>query len=97
VTPSATPPEPPTHHDVAPPEPPTPAEPPRRRSTVREPAPVAFDDGASPLTESGTPVASAPVPAAPEPDKQPPQAEQPQEDAAKPRRTGWWAKRMLGG
>jgi ribonuclease E len=81
-----------------------PAEPPRRRSTVREPAPFAFDDGASPLAQPETPVGSAPAPAAtPEPDKQPPQAEQepqpeqPQEDAGKPRRTGWWAKRVLGG
>jgi len=91
VTQPATPAEPPTHHDVASAEPPAPAEPPRRRSTVREPAPSAFDDGASP------PVTSAPVPATPEPEQQPAQAEQPQEDAKKPRRTGWWAKRVLGG
>ena len=63
------------------------AEPPRRRSTVREPAPVF----------SG----SAPV-VMPMPRRQPPAppvvshaAEA--EDASKPRRTGWWAKRLLGG
>ncbi len=62
---------------------------PRRRSTVREPAPV-FGDSAPAATPAPAP---APVPepapatlAAPEAD-----------DAAKPRRTGWWAKRLLGG
>ncbi len=98
ASPPPTPPEPPTHHEVAPPEPPAAQEPPRRRSTVREPAPFSFDEsGASPAEPVTVPVASAPAPVAPEPAKQPPAGEQPQEDADKPRRTGWWAKRMLGG
>jgi ribonuclease E len=93
-----TPPEPPPHHAVAPPEPPAPPESARRRSTVREPVPFSFDDGSDRLAEPvTTPVTSAPAPVAPEPAKPPPQGEQPQEDADKPRRTGWWAKRMLGG
>jgi ribonuclease E len=58
---------------------------------VREPAPLAFDDGASTLAEPTPPAEPAPVPAATEPD------EQPADDAGKPRRTGWWAKRVLGG
>jgi ribonuclease E len=92
-----TPPEPPTHHDVAPPEPPAP-EPSRRRSTVREAAPLSFDESGSALAEQvTTPTASAPAPAAPEPPPQPAATEQPQEDAAKPRRSGWWSKRVLGG
>jgi hypothetical protein len=37
------------------------------------------------------PAEPASVPAAAEPD------EQPADDASKPRRTGWWAKRVLGG
>jgi len=88
----AAPPEPPPHHEVAHAEPPAP-EPPRRRSTVREPVPFSFDEGASALAEPSAPapVAPAPAPAAPE------AHEQPAEDASKPRRTGWWAKRVLGG
>jgi ribonuclease E len=86
----ATPSEPPPHHEVAPSEQPAP-ESPRRRSTVREAVPLSFDDNGS--EPAATPIASAP---APEPREQP-ESEQPQDDAAKPRRTGWWAKRMLGG
>ena len=90
LTESAAPAEPPTHHEAAHAAPPAP-ESPRRRSTVREPAPLAFDDGTSTLAEP-TPVPPAqPAPVAAEPH------EQPAEDAGKPRRTGWWAKRMLGG
>jgi ribonuclease E len=68
---------------------PEPAAPTRRRSTVREAAPVV---GASTPAVTATPaaqpepapaVASEPAPAA--------------DDASKPRRTGWWAKRLLGG
>ncbi len=70
-----------------------PAEPPRRRSTVREPAPV-FAAGASPAPV--TPPASPPPPS----DPAPATAAPPDDTAAgdsKPRRTGWWAKRLLGG
>jgi ribonuclease E len=61
------------------------AEAPRRRSTVREPAPV-FTEGAhqavpAPVTRS-EPVASSSSEA---------------DEANKPRRTGWWARRLLGG
>jgi ribonuclease E len=65
----------------------TPAEPepPRRRSTVREPVP-SDDDGASPhVAPSATPAAEAAEPAHAD------------ESENKPRRTGWWAKRVLGG
>ncbi len=61
-------------------------EPPRRRSTVREPAPV-FSAQAEP---------PRPV-AAPAPVETPAPVAGDVEDANKPRRTGWWAKRLLGG
>ncbi len=88
----AAPSEPPTHHEVAQAEPPA-HELPRRRSTVREPVPFSFDDAAPSHAEAAhaEPNPPAPAPAAPE------ASEQPQEDDGKPRRTGWWAKRMLGG
>jgi ribonuclease E len=79
-------------HSHAPAEPAA-AEPPRRRSTVREPAPVAFDDGAAAPAEATMPQPMTPAHAPAAPVAQ----EQPQESADKPRRTGWWAKRMLGG
>jgi len=61
------------------------SEPPRRRSTVREPVPVA-GDGEMPL-----PPAAAP---SPEPEVSGP-AET--ESADRPRRTGWWSRRSAGG
>jgi len=62
-------------------------EPPRRRSTVREPVVFGSDES---VPQYSPPV---PQPAPPEP-----QAEhEPQDETGKPRRTGWWAKRMLGG
>ena len=76
------------------PEPPPPSfEPdqPRRRSTVREPAP-SFGEGA--------PVAMPMPMPSPQPVPMPaPIVTAPAEadDAGKPRRTGWWAKRLLGG
>ena len=51
---------------------------PRRRSTVREPAPILSESAPVPMP---APIVSAPA----------------EEDASKPRRTGWWAKRLLGG
>ena len=76
---------------VAPPPPaPTaaaPAEPPRRRSTVREPAPVF----------GGSAETSAPPPPMPVPAPTPVITEASSGEAeSKPRRTGWWAKRLLG-
>jgi len=63
-------------------------EPPRRRSTVREPAPV-FAEGA--------PVA-IPIPQpAPAPPPVVVSSAENADDASRPRRTGWWAKRLLSG
>jgi ribonuclease E len=62
------------------------AEPPRRRSTVREPAPV-FSSSAPVVTPMPAPPPAAPVVTS--------AAEA--EDASKPKRSGWWAKRLLGG
>ena len=64
----------------------TEAEPPRRRSTVREPAPASVGN------ESHTA-----VPAPPEEAPQPVviSSDEP-EEAARPRRSGWWSKRVLG-
>ncbi len=64
------------------------AEAPRRRSTVREPAPV-FSESAPvpvpiPVAQPEPPAAVVSSPSAPD-------------DANKPRRTGWWAKRLMGG
>ena len=69
-----------------------PVEPPRRRSTVREPAPM-FSSGAmsdvqtSPVQEAPPPPPPAPEPVATVPE---PVAAAPE---AKPRRFGWWNKR----
>ena len=61
-------------------------EPPRRRSTVREPAPVALGgEAAAPAiahsAEPPQPVVSSPTES---------------EDSDRPRRAGWWSKRALG-
>jgi ribonuclease E len=69
---------------AAPPTPQPEAEPPRRRSTIREPAPTFPRDEAPALRAEPAP----PVSNAPEPQN---------EEAGKPRKTGWWAKRLLGG
>ena len=86
----AAPSEPVTAHVAAAPAPQPeaePAAPPRRRSTVREPAPV-FGTGEPMVTPMPAPQ-PAPIATAAEPAAV--------EDASKPRRTGWWAKRLLGG
>jgi ribonuclease E len=68
---------------------------PRRGSTVREPAPTSFSFGGA----FGTP---APVPVEPEPPAPASSVESSSErsteseDAARPRRAGWWSKRVLG-
>ena len=64
-----------------------PPSPPKRRSTVREPAPV-FTTG-----QGFTPT-SPPQPQASESAASP--AEESSDDEGKPRKTGWWAKRILG-
>jgi ribonuclease E len=62
-----------------------PAESPRRRSTVREPAPTKLHEATSPAatfeaaTEPPEPVVSSPA-----------------ESEDRPRRSGWWSKRALG-
>ncbi len=82
------------------PEPPPPSEPPaqqaeqpRRRSTVREPAP--FFPGQGPAQPTIAPAnetrAPEPEPAASSPDRT---AET--ESTDRPRRTGWWARRLTG-
>jgi ribonuclease E len=59
------------------------AEQPRRRSTVREPAPVSSESVPVIMpAPTPTPVVISTAAA---------------DEAAKPRRTGWWAKRLLGG
>ena len=57
---------------------------PKRRSTVREPAPF-FSSEPNPVP-----------PPRPQPEPAPPASEE-AENADKPRRTGWWARRMGGG
>jgi ribonuclease E len=82
-------PAPDPHPISAPPAAEVPAEPPRRRSTVREPAPV-FAAGASAASAEPSPP-STPTPdiGGASPDNT--------ESETRPRRTGWWAKRLLGG
>ncbi|HXW41247.1 MAG TPA: Rne/Rng family ribonuclease [Xanthobacteraceae bacterium] len=62
---------------------PAPAEPPRRRSTVRERAPVGGGEAPSPQTEQ---------PAPPEP-----VITEAGEGTDRPRRSGWWSRRFAGG
>jgi ribonuclease E len=57
------------------------AEPPRRRSTVREPAPVF--SGSAPIVTPMPPPAPVVISTA-------------DADANKPKRSGWWAKKLLG-
>jgi ribonuclease E len=64
------------------------AEPPRRRSTVRERAPIGGSEDALP------PAATAPVPPAPAPE---PVITEATESTNQPRKTGWWSRRFAGG
>ena len=77
-----------TQFDAGAAEPPV-AEPPRRRSTVREPAPQAApqDDGHLPAP-SFTPPASTVEPVL--------TSSAESESSDRPRRSGWWSKRVLG-
>jgi ribonuclease E len=74
-------------------EPPHPAaveaETPRRRSTVREPAPLSGGNANTSEPAAPPPAAPAAEPAITEVDET--------VNAAKPRRTGWWSRRFAGG
>jgi ribonuclease E len=59
-------------------------EPPRRRSTVREPLPTSFESIPATPVRMVEPPAAAPVPA------------DESESGAQPRRSGWWSRRLLG-
>jgi len=79
---------------AAPAAPAAPPETPRRRSTVREPAPIAGNNGES---EAASAVPPAP-PQAPTPAPQPIITETGEgESAERPRRSGWWSRRFAGG
>jgi ribonuclease E len=93
------------HHDEAPKPEPAPAiagkpavppkpESPRRRSTVREPAPLVSNAAPAPQPAPAIVTSGVEVePTTPPPPEQPPA---PTTEPAAPRRAGWWAKRMLG-
>jgi ribonuclease E len=64
-------------------------EPPRRRSTVREPAPIAAPSDAAPQQAPIQAPSSAPQPVVTEVGES--------ESADRPRRSGWWSRRFAGG
>ncbi len=68
--------------------PPAEPEPPRRRSTVREPAPIVGNNDVGPAAPAPT-AAPAPQPVITEAGDS--------EDASQPRRSGWWSRRFAGG
>jgi ribonuclease E len=68
------------------------APPPRRRSTVREPAPFLAGGGSAPVAETPAPVEAA-VESAPAPSTS---AEPAAAEPGAPRRVGWWGKRLFG-
>jgi ribonuclease E len=70
---------------AASPQPAADREPPRRRSTVREPAPMF--SGSAPVVIPAPPPPPAPVVI----------STANADDASKPKRSGWWAKKLLGG
>jgi ribonuclease E len=69
---------------------------PRRRSTVREPAPLLVTGGS--ITPSATPAREPAPEIAASTETAEPVTTVPAESetAPQPRRAGWWAKRMLG-
>jgi ribonuclease E len=69
------------------------AEAPKRRSTVREPAPFAVAASSDAISPERTAVTPSPVE---EPALAPAPLEAPAEQDDKPRRSGWWSKRMFG-
>jgi ribonuclease E len=87
-------PEPVAAEPAAAPKPDKP-ESPRRRSTVREPAPFLVSGGsATPSAPEPQPEPAAEIAATEAEPAAPPAAES--EQPSQPRRAGWWAKRMLG-
>ncbi|OLB79439.1 MAG: hypothetical protein AUI16_01480 [Alphaproteobacteria bacterium 13_2_20CM_2_64_7] len=64
------------------------SEPPRRRSTVREPAPPAWHDDATPPP----PAFATPMP----PIEPVVTSSAESENSDRPRRSGWWSRRVLG-
>jgi ribonuclease E len=69
------------------PSPPAQPEPPRRRSTVRERAPLV--SGAEPAPPPAQPQSPAPQPVVTEVGEG--------ENTERPRRSGWWSRRFAGG
>jgi ribonuclease E len=67
-----------------------PAPAPRRGSTVREPAPTSFSFGGESATPAAAPVVQA------EPEQPAPSDVTASDDTSRPRRAGWWSKRVLG-
>jgi ribonuclease E len=65
------------------------SEPPRRRSTIREPVPFAIGLGEAPVVPPPAPIPQATVVVE--------SIEQKAEDGEQPRRTGWWSRRFMGG
>jgi ribonuclease E len=75
---------------AAPPPPPPSAEPePRKRSTVREPAPIRGSSTDAPPPAAPPPAAPAPEPVVTEADET--------VSTKQPRRSGWWSRRFAGG
>src|SRR5262249_17554705 len=74
------------------PEAAAPEPPPRRRSTVREPAAQGWGDDKSPPAPSFTPPFTPPVPSSIEPVV----SSSAEGETDRPRRSGWWSKRVLG-
>ncbi len=68
---------------------PPPEEPVRRRSTVRERAPVGGSEEALPTPQTQQPVVPTPEPVVAESTEA--------ADSDRPRRTGWWSRRFAGG
>jgi ribonuclease E len=93
---------PPEVSPVAPPAAAAQPEPPRRRSTVREPAPTAGREAAG-REMAGTETAGGEIPGS-NPAPAPSQASEPAitessqaSEGERPRRTGWWSRRFAGG
>jgi ribonuclease E len=69
---------------------------PRRRSTVREPAPVLVSGGSIAPSASPAPQPTPEIVASTESPETAPSSSEGAEAAPQPRRAGWWAKRMIG-
>ena len=81
---------PPVETPIPPPDSqPQESEPPRRRSTIREPAPFAIGSAEAPVVPPPAPIPQATVVVE--------SSEQKPEEGEQPRRTGWWSRRFMGG